>query len=57
MIQRGLMLGDVDPLDFRIAKTLGMPLYAVRALPSHEIEEWRAYFVYEDGMKNPIRKL
>lgn len=44
------MTGELDPLDFIIARDLGIP--DVAALPHALYVRWRAFYVYEHAMKD-----
>lgn len=44
MTARGLILGELDALEFMVARDCGMSLSAVRALPNVELEEWRGWY-------------
>lgn len=37
-------MGEVDALDFILARDLGLTLSEVRQMPNQEIEEWRAWY-------------
>lgn len=45
MTARGLILGELDGIEFVIAETVGAPLHEVRSWPNAEIEEWRGLFM------------
>jgi hypothetical protein len=40
------MLGDLSPMDFVLAETLGKSLGEVRAMPQSEFAEWEAFYKY-----------
>lgn len=44
------MRGDIDPLDFVLAETLGKSLAEIRDLDNAEFIEWRAFRKVRDAL-------
>lgn len=52
MMDRAMMLGEVDTFDFVLAADLGMSLGQVRALPNREHMEWRSFYKVRAAMED-----
>jgi hypothetical protein len=46
IVERALMEGTLDPLDFILAENLHKTLDEVRAMSNAEHVEWRAFYVW-----------
>lgn len=45
------MLDEIDPLDYVLAENLGKTLAEIRAMPSRDFAEWRAFLYYRSEMQ------
>ena len=52
MMDRAMMLGEVDAFDFQLAQDLGMSLGEVRRLPNREHMEWRSFYKVRAAMED-----
>lgn len=45
------MTGELDPLEFVVARDLGMTLADLDAMAAGEWVRWRAFYIFEGAMK------
>lgn len=50
-IEAALVLGDLDPFPFILAKEYGWTLAQIRAMPNSDLVALRAWTIYERGVR------
>lgn len=50
MWERKLLLGEVDPFVFILARDTAQPLASVLAMPNPELVAWRAFYAVEKAV-------